>query len=91
MPSFDEAHERFRDELASVHADGRRKWVYARQPSGRYYTARTAVSVVLLALLFFGPFVRWRGQPILLINVLERKFIIFGIVFWAQDFYLLVL
>lgn len=88
---FDEDHESFRNELASVHTDGRRKWVYARQPSGRFYSARTLVSYVLLALLFFGPFVKVNGQPILLLNILERKFIIFGIVFWPQDFYLLVL
>jgi cytochrome c oxidase accessory protein FixG len=88
---FDEDHESFRNELASVHADGRRKWVYARQPSGRFYTARTLVSYVLLALLMFGPLVKWHGQPILLLNVLERKFIVFGVVFWPQDFYLLVL
>ena len=89
--AFDEDHESFRDELASVHKDGRRKWVYARKPSGRYYTARTLVSYVLLALLLLGPFVKLHGQPILLLNILERKFIVFGIVFWPQDFYLLVL
>ena len=88
---FDADHESFRGELASVHKDGRRKWVYARQPSGRLYTARTLVSYVLMALLFLGPFVKRHGQPILLLNVLERKFIVFGIVFWPQDFYLLVL
>ena len=88
---FDEDHESFRNELASVLKDGRRKWVYARKPSGRFYTARTLVSYVLLALLFFGPFVKLHGQPILLLNVLERKFIVFGLVFWPQDFYLLVL
>jgi cytochrome c oxidase accessory protein FixG len=88
---FDEDHESFRNELASVLKDGRRKWVYARKPSGRFYTARTLASYVLLALLFLGPLVRWNGQPILLLNVLERKFIIFGVVFWPQDFYLLVL
>ncbi|BCS34422.1 cytochrome c oxidase accessory protein CcoG [Luteitalea sp. TBR-22] len=88
---FDEDHDDFRNELASVHKDGRRKWVYARKPSGRFYAARTYVSYVLLALLFFGPFVTLHGQPILLLNVLERKFIVFGIVFWPQDFYLLVL
>ena len=88
---FDAEHDSFRGELASVHKDGRRKWVYARQPSGRFYTARTLVSYVLLALLFLGPFVKLHGQPILLLNVLERKFIVFGLVFWPQDFYLLVL
>ncbi len=88
---FDEDHESFRDELASVHRDGRRKWVYARKPSGRFYSARTLVSYVLLALLLFGPFVKVNGQPILLLNIIERKFIVFGLVFWPQDFYLLVL
>ena len=38
--AVDDPHESFRNELASVHRDGRRKWVYARQPSGRYYRAR---------------------------------------------------
>lgn len=88
---FDEDHETFRNELASVLKDGRRKWVYARKPSGWFYTARTLVSYVLLALLLFGPFVKLHGQPILLLNILERKFIVFGVVFWPQDFYLLVL
>jgi cytochrome c oxidase accessory protein FixG len=90
-PAFDRDHDSFRDELASVHKDGRRRWIYARQPSGRFYTARTLVSYLLMALLFFGPFVKVDGQPILLLNVLERKFIIFGLMFWPQDFYLLVL
>lgn len=42
-------------------------------------------------LLFAGPFVRIHGQPLLLLNILERKFILFGFVFWPQDFYLVVL
>ena len=53
----DEAHQTFRDELASVHKDGRRKWIYARQPSGRFYSARTLVAIALLAFLIGAPFV----------------------------------
>jgi len=88
---FDEAHETFRNELASVHKDGRRKWVYARQPHGRYYRARTWLSWGLLAFLFGAPFVTFRGQPLILLNILERRFVLFGVVFWPQDFYLVVL
>ena len=84
-------HDQFRDELASVHADGRRKWVYARQPSGRYYRARTILSWGLLAFLFGAPFVRLNGEPLVLLNFLERRFALFGLVFWPQDFYLVVL
>jgi cytochrome c oxidase accessory protein FixG len=88
---LEDGHETFRDALASVHKDGRRKWVYARQPSGRYYRARTAVSVLLLAFLVAAPFVQVNGQPLVLLNVLERRFVLFGMVFWPQDFYLVVL
>jgi cytochrome c oxidase accessory protein FixG len=39
--------------------------------------------------LFFGlPFVKVHGEPWLLLNVIERKFVVFGFVFWSQDFYL---
>lgn len=89
--TFDRAHETFRDELASVQKDGRRRWVYARKPSGPIVRVRTLVSWVLLAFLVLAPFIRLHGQPLILLNVLERRFIVFGIVFWPQDFYLLVL
>jgi len=87
----DDGHVTFRDALASIHKDGRRKWVYARQPSGRYYHARTLVSLALLAFLVAAPFVSFRGQPLVLLNVLERRFVLLGIVFWPQDFHLVVL
>jgi cytochrome c oxidase accessory protein FixG len=89
--AIDDPHESFRNELASVHRDGRRKWVYARQPSGRYYRARTLVAIALIGFLVGAPFVEVNGQPLVLLNVLERRFVLFGLVFWPQDFYLVVL
>jgi cytochrome c oxidase accessory protein FixG len=88
---FDEDHETFRNELATVAPDGRRRWIYARKPSGRYYRARTILSWFLLAFLLGAPFVKVGGLPLMLFNVIERRFILFGIVFWPQDFYLVVL
>jgi cytochrome c oxidase accessory protein FixG len=89
--ALDAAHETFRNELASVAPDGRRRWVYARQPSGRFYRARTILSWFLLAFLFLAPFVTVRGLPLMMFNVIERKFVLFGLLFWPQDFYLVVL
>ena len=86
-----EEHETFRNELASVARDGRRKWIYARQPSGRFYRARTVVSWFLLAFLFSAPFVDIGGQPLMMLNVLERRFVLFGMLFRPQDFHLVVL
>lgn len=87
----EEDHETFRNELASVHADGRRKWVYARRPSGPRYRARTILSWFLLAFLFGAPFVTLNGHQLILLDFLERRFVFFGLVFWPQDFYLVVL
>jgi cytochrome c oxidase accessory protein FixG len=87
----DEDHDTFRNALASVHADGRRKWVYAREPSGPRYRARTYLSWFLLAFLFSAPFIKVNGFQLILLDFLERRFVLFGLVFWPQDFYLVVL
>jgi cytochrome c oxidase accessory protein FixG len=86
-----EEHDEFRNELASVARDGRRKWVYARKPSGRLYRARTVLSWFLLAFLLLAPFIRVDGQPLMMLNVLERRFVLLGVLFRPQDFYLVVL
>jgi len=80
----------FRDHLATVNEEGKRNWIYPKKPSGRYFNARQIVAYLLLAFLFAGPFITINGNPILLINILERKFIIFGVAFWPQDLHLLV-
>lgn len=81
----------FRDRIATINEEGERNWVYAKKPSGRFYKWRTYLSYVLLALLFAGPWIKIGGEPLLMINVLERKFVILGQIFWPQDFYLFVI
>lgn len=81
----------FRDSIGTINEEGNRKWIFPKKPKGKFYNARTWVSVLLLSLLFSGPFVRISGKPLLLFNIIERKFIIFGQVFWPQDFYIFVL
>lgn len=83
--------ESFRDSIATIDDKGKRKWIYPKKPKGRFYKARTYVSYVLLVLLFAWPWIKVNGHPVMLFNVLERKFIIFGIVFWPQDFFLFML
>lgn len=83
-----EAEKSFRDVLATVDKEGKRLWVYPKKPKGKFYNARTWVSIVLLIFLFTGPFIRIKGEPFLLLNIIERKFVILGNIFWPQDFYL---
>jgi cytochrome c oxidase accessory protein FixG len=89
-PVYAEEDETFRNELASVAADGRRRWIYAKQPSGRLYRARTVLSVFLLAFLLLAPFITVQGQPLMLLDVLNRRFVILGTLFMPQDFYIVV-
>lgn len=80
--------ESFRDRIATVNKDGRRNWIYALQPKGRYYNARTLLSLLYLTVLFALPFLRYNGEPLFLFDILERRFILFGVVFWPQDFFI---
>ena len=89
--AYAEEHDNFRNELSSVTKDGRRRWVYARQPTGRLYRARTVVSVFLVAFLLLAPFITIHGQPLMLLDVLNRRFVIFSTLFVPQDFYLVVI
>ncbi len=81
----------FRDKLTTVDEQGKRVWLYPKKPKGRYFNKRKILAIVLLAFLYAGPFIKVHGQPLLLFNIFERKFILFGTVFWPQDFHLIVL
>jgi cytochrome c oxidase accessory protein FixG len=80
--------EAFRDSVATIDAEGKRKWIYPFKPDGRLYDYRKALSVFYLGLFFALPFIKVGGEPIFMFNVLERKFILFGMIFWPQDFFI---
>jgi cytochrome c oxidase accessory protein FixG len=75
----------FREHLATADQEGRRLWIYPKQPRGRFYTARKWVSYALIAIMFAGPFIKINGNPLLMINIVERKFSVLGVIFWPQD------
>lgn len=83
-----EPKESFRDRIATVDAKGKRKWVFAQKPKGRFYNIRTWVSWGFFALFFTLPFIKLNGRPLFLFNIPEAKFIIFGKIFWPQDFFI---
>jgi len=83
--------ESYRDKIATVDSQGKRIWIYPKKPNGRLYNLRNYVSWMLLAFLFGMPFIKINGEPLMLFNILERKFILFGLRFLPQDFHLFVL
>ncbi len=78
----------FRDRLSTVDDSGHRKWIYPKKPSGKWFNRRAIVAYLLIAALFILPFIKYEGEPLFLLNIFERKFIIFGTVFTPQDFHL---
>ncbi len=78
----------FRDHIATADREGRRQWVYPRQVGGRFYRWRTWFSWLLLAIMFGGPFVTINGNPLLMLNIPERKFVVLGQIFWPQDMFI---
>ncbi|TND08283.1 MAG: cytochrome c oxidase accessory protein FixG [Bacteroidetes bacterium] len=83
-----ENKEIFRDSVSTIDERGKRVWLYPKQPKGKLYNARTIASFFYLAVFFTLPFIKINGHPLFLFNVIERKFIFFGVVFWPQDFHL---
>lgn len=83
--------ENFRDSIGTINEEGKRAWIFPKKPSGRFYEYRKWVSYVLLVFLVLSPFIKINGQQFLMFNVLERRFNIFGLPFWPQDFHLFVI
>jgi cytochrome c oxidase accessory protein FixG len=79
----------FRDHIATADEQGRRQWIYPRRPKGRFYQWRVYLSWILLGILFVNPFVKINGNPLLMLNVVTRRFSILGHIFWPQDMALL--
>jgi cytochrome c oxidase accessory protein FixG len=69
-----------------------RKKIYPRAVSG-WFAGWRVLMVVLTQLVFYGVvWVQWNGRQAVLFDLVSRKFYIFGIVLWPQDFiYLTVL
>lgn len=82
--------EDFRNAISTVDTDGKRIFLHPTKPSGKFFNARVVVSVILLALLFGVPFIKIGGQPMLMLDVIDRKFFILGKLFVPQDFHLFV-
>ena len=78
----------FRDAVSTISKEGNRNYVNPQKPVGKLYNLRSYFSYFYLILFFTLPFIKVEGEPLFLFNVLERKFIFFGKIFWPQDFFI---
>ncbi|WP_202844826.1 4Fe-4S dicluster domain-containing protein [Luteimonas saliphila] len=65
--------------------------VYPRDVSGPLNRLRVAAVVWLLGMFYVFPWLRWDGRQAVLFDLPARKFHVFGLTFWPQDFLFLAL
>jgi len=75
----------FRDHLATADQQGNRRWLYPKKPTGQWHRRRAWFAFALIVIMFAGPWIRINGNPLLMINIVERRFSILGQIFWPQD------
>lgn len=83
--------EHYGNKVSTVDNEGKRKWIYAFQPRGKFYKYRTWLSWFYIILFFGMPFIKINGNPIFLFNIPEGKFSLFGQLFLPQDFVILAI
>ncbi|MGE0861478.1 MAG: cytochrome c oxidase accessory protein CcoG, partial [Gammaproteobacteria bacterium] len=69
----------------------KRQKIYPREVHGTFAALRTTAVLVLLGLFYGLPWLSWDGRQAVLFDLPARKFYIFGLTFWPQDFLLLTL
>ncbi len=63
-----------------------RRKIYPRAVHG-WFAGWRVFFVVLTQVIFYGlPWLQWNGRQAVLFDLASRKFYIFGLVFWPQDF-----
>jgi len=65
--------------------------IYPREVKGQLNRLRVAAVVWLLGMFYVFPWLRWDGRQAVLFDLPARKFYIFGLTFWPQDFLFLAM
>lgn len=81
----------YRDKISTIGTDGKRVYITPKKPKGRFTNWRKIVGLLLITMLVAFPLIHINGEPIVMLNFLERKFVIFGVVFWPQDTFIMML
>ena len=63
------------------------KRIHAREVTGTYARLRKAAVILLLGIYYVLPWIQWDGRQAVLFDLPARKFYVFGVVFWPQDFF----
>ena len=74
-----------------THLFEKRKKIYPREVHGKFAAMRVVAVCALLGLYYGVPWLQWAGRQAVLFDMPARKFHVFGLTFWPQDFFYLTL
>ena len=77
------------DEQVAQSLYAERERIYPREVHGLYATMRVLAVVILLGLFYGVLWLHWDGQQLLLFDLPARRFHIFGLTLFPQDFFYL--
>jgi cytochrome c oxidase accessory protein FixG len=77
--------------LPTLNLDGSRRWIRPKLFEGRFLRRRRALAWALIGLFTLIPYLRIGGKPIILLDVVNRHFVLFGATFLPTDTVLLML
>ena len=63
--------------------------IYPREVKGTFQSLRNWAVIILLGIYYCLPWLRWDQHQAVLFDLPARKFYIFNLIFWPQDFYYL--
>lgn len=78
------------DRLATTDERGKRVLLFPADVEGKYHSRRRVVHALLVALFLILPWIKINGYQSILLDIAHRRFVIFGLAFWAHDAPLLV-
>jgi len=77
--------------LPTLNEDGSRRWIRPKLSRGPWYARRLAVGWALIVLFTLIPYLKFRGKPLILLDVPHRQFTLAGTTFLPTDSMLLML
>ncbi len=77
------------EHASSIRSDGSRNYVHPADVKGRFTRLRYIIFAALIAIYVLLPFVKIGGHPAVFMDIVNRRFYLFGGVFNAQDFWLM--
>jgi cytochrome c oxidase accessory protein FixG len=77
--------------LTTLRNDGTRRWMYPVLNTGKWFKKRVVVGYGLILLFFALPIIKIGGEPAIWLDVVHRRFVVLGQIFYPTDTALLML